>query len=244
MEFLQRLEWLLLISGLLQLGAYLAAQIQGTISVRAELHSFEEQIAGPGQAAASAWGIPHLKRDFNLWSSKRIEEYERSVGAYIETPLAVLRISKVHLEVPVVNGTDDLSLNIGVGHIAGTVRPGEGNVGIAGHRDGFFRGLKDVGQGDAIELQSPNRTDTYVVDRIVIVSPEDISILQPRPRPSLTLVTCYPFYFIGSAPRRYIVQASLSSSEPTNFRASNSWNAESGTRKWSDAKKRIHHADR
>jgi sortase A len=108
------------------------------------------------------------------------------------------------------------------------VRPGEeGNIGIAGHRDGFFRVLKDVGQGDAIELQGPIRTDTYVVDRIVIVSTDDVSVLQRRSRPSLTLVTCYPFYFIGSAPRRYIIQASLSNSEPMNFRAGKQGSSES-----------------
>jgi sortase A len=218
MNFLRRVEWLLLVSGLLLLGAYVAGHIHRTIGSRAELRTFQQQVESSAQAAP----MSQLKLDFSLWSGSRIEEYESSVGEYAETPLAVLRISKVHLEVAVLSHTDDLSLNVGVGHISGTVRPGEeGNIGIAGHRDGFFRVLKDVGPGDAIELQSPNRTDTYVVDRIVIVSPDDVSILQPRPRPSLTLVTCYPFYFIGSAPRRYIVQASLSDSAPPNFRASN-----------------------
>jgi sortase A len=228
MKFLRRLELLLLISGLLLLGVYIAARIHGTLGSQAELQNFREKVGSSTQGSGSSVARTQLKPDFSLWSSKRIEEYERSVGEYAEAPLAVLRISKVHLEVPVVNGTDDLSLNIGVGHIAGTVRPGEeGNIGIAGHRDGFFRVLKDVGQGDAIELQGPIRTDTYVVDRIVIVSTDDVSVLQRRSRPSLTLVTCYPFYFIGSAPRRYIIQASLSNSEPMNFRAGKQGNSES-----------------
>ena len=222
MNFLRRLESMLLISALLLLGIYIAARVHGTIESRAELQKFKEPVRSSKNTSAGSVVASQLKADFSLWSSKRIEEYERAVGEYIETPLAVLRISKVHLEVPVVDGTDDLSLNVGVGHIAGTVRPGEdGNIGIAGHRDGFFRVLKDVVPGDAIELQVANRTDTYVVDRIVIVSTADVSVLHPRARPSLTLVTCYPFYFIGSAPQRYIVQASLSNSEPNNFRASN-----------------------
>ena len=107
-------------------------------------------------------------------------------------------------------GTDDLSLNRAVGHIAGTPRPGEnGNVGIAGHRDGFFRGLKDVSTGDTIEIVTPDGVDKYVIDEITVVNPTDVSVLAPRAQPSVTLVTCYPFYFIGSAPQRYIVRASL-----------------------------------
>src|SRR5215469_851377 len=90
----------------------------------------------------------------------------------------------------------------------------EGNIGISGHRDGFFRGLKDIREGDGIELVTATGTDTYTIDHIVIVKPTDVSVLAPRPRPSITLVTCYPFYFVGSAPQRYIVQASMNPSDP------------------------------
>jgi sortase A len=129
--------------------------------------------------------------------------------------------------VPVLEGTDDLILNRGVGLIAGTARPGdEGNIGIAGHRDGFFRGLKDVGPGDRIELAEEGKTETFVIDNIVIVDPKDVSILARRERPSLTLVTCYPFYFIGSAPQRYIVQASLTSSDLRNLQANENVDSE------------------
>ena len=122
----------------------------------------------------------------------------------------MLHLSKFQLQVPVLEGTDDLTLNRGIGHIAGTARPGEeGTIGIAGHRDGFFRVLKDISPGDTIELQTARVTDRYKVDQIVLVRPDDISVLQPRPVRSLTLVTCYPFYFIGSAPQRYIVHASI-----------------------------------
>jgi sortase A len=74
--------------------------------------------------------------------------------------------------------------------------------------------LKDVGVGDRLDLSLPNRTDTYVVDSVKIVDPRDVSVLEPTSEPSLTLVTCYPFYFVGSAPQRYIVHASIVHSEP------------------------------
>jgi sortase A len=148
--------------------------------------------------------------DFALWSAKRVEAYKDSLVKKGDRPLAVLRIPKIHLEVPVYNDTDDLTLNRGVGRILGTARVGEGgNLGIAGHRDGFFRGLKDVALGDEIQLARVGQSDTYVVEKITIVNPEAVSVLGPTRIPSLTLVTCFPFYFVGSAPQRFIVHASL-----------------------------------
>ena len=108
------------------------------------------------------------------------------------------------------DGTDEFTLNRGVGRIARTSFPGQdGNIGIAGHRDGFFRSLKGISTGDAIELVTTSGTDVYTVDRIRITNPADVSVLQARTRRSLTLVTCYPFYLVGPAPSRYIVEASL-----------------------------------
>jgi len=110
----------------------------------------------------------------------------------------------------VLEGTDEFTLNRGVGRIVGTSLPGQGgNVGIAGHRDGFFRSLKDIRRGDSIELVTTWGTDVYAVDRVRITRPSDVRVLQPRTKPSLTLVTCYPFYFVGGTPNRYIVEASL-----------------------------------
>ena len=127
----------------------------------------------------------------------------------------MLEINKVKIRVPVFEGTDDLTLNRGVGRIAGTAMPGtEGNVGIAGHRDGFFRGLKDISVGDEIDLVMTTERVTYVVDQIEIVSPADVRVLQPRTASSVTLVTCYPFYFVGDAPQRFIVHASIVSHRP------------------------------
>jgi sortase A len=148
--------------------------------------------------------------DFSLWSEKRVREYRKSLLAEKSVPMAVLRIEKLKIRVPVFEGTDELALNRGVGWIAGTARPGEaGNIGIAGHRDGFFRALKDISFGDTIELSTLDGTAVYAVDEFEIVSPERVDVLRPRNVPSLTLVTCYPFYFIGDAPQRFILYAVL-----------------------------------
>lgn len=148
--------------------------------------------------------------DFSLWAPKRIEQYKASLAEHFDEPLALLRVSKIRLEVPVFEGTDERVLNRGVGRIAGTAGVSDpGNIGIAGHRDGFFRGLKDVNVGDSMELETGAGTRTYVIDSIKLVGKDDVSVLKNESVPALTLVTCFPFYFVGSAPQRYIVHASL-----------------------------------
>lgn len=210
-----RIHRLLLIGAIALIGIYVGMQIHRAIMSRTGLLRFEK--ARAEAHVAKSEGLmpePSQKVDFKSWSEKRIAAYEQSLLERFDPPLAVLRIAKLNLEVPVLEGTDDLTLNRGVGHIPGTGRPGqEGNIGIAGHRDGFFRVLKDIGPGDTIELVTASRRDVYTVDQIVLVSPSDVSVLQARAGRSLTLVTCYPFYFIGSAPQRYIVQASVRNSD-------------------------------
>ena len=130
-------------------------------------------------------------------------------------PTAVLEIAKVKIEAPVFEGTDGLTLNHAVGHIAGTAQPGgPGNIGIAGHRDGFFRRLKDIRTGDEIALRTRGGSDLYTVDHIEIVSPREVRVLNDDGNPSLTLVTCYPFYFVGGAPERFVVKANLTQHIP------------------------------
>ncbi|SRR6266536_890009 len=214
MGWLHRLERLLLIFGVLMLVLYMAGHIHQAVLSHAELQRFMSQqsaSANEPQPAALTTRTP----DFNLWSEHRIKDYQVSLAAHFAPAIAILRIPKIHVEVPVLEGTDDLSLNRGVGHVASTAYPGgNGNMAIAGHRDGFFRGLKDMGLGDKVEMETPQGTETYVIDRIIIVERSDVSVLQPRARSSLTLITCYPFYFIGSAPKRYIVQAAIAGSVP------------------------------
>jgi sortase A len=143
-----------------------------------------------------------------LWAEKRINEYEESLKVAADPPLAIFSIDRLDIQVPVFNGADDFNLNRGVGRIKGTAAiDTDGNLGIAGHRDGFFRGLKDIEVGDRIELLSANGSAIYAVDSIQIVDPSDVSVLNPTDDRTITLVTCYPFYYVGHAPKRFIVKA-------------------------------------
>ena len=189
--------------GLMLVAVWAAARFHASMASDAAIRRFHADIlASP--SSPSATGV-----DFTEWSPQRITAYKDSLAAKMDLPLAILRIPKIHLEVPVFNDTDELTLNRGVGRIVGTAQIGQpGNIGIAGHRDGFFRGLKDVGRDDVLELMLPGRTDRYVVSDIQIVSPENVSVLDAAQSPTLTLVTCYPFYYVGSAPQRYVVTAS------------------------------------
>jgi sortase A len=206
----RKIELLLLGIGLTLLAVWGGAWIHSTVSSRAAVKRFEaEQAQGVSSARVDA-PASGSQVDFTLWSPKRVEAYKDSLVKKEDRPLALLRIPKIHLEVPVYNDTDDLTLNRGVGRILGTAQIGKGgNLGIAGHRDGFFRGLKDLAPEDEIELVRVGQSDTYVIEKIQIVNPEDVSVLDPTRVPSLTLVTCFPFYYVGSAPQRFIVHASI-----------------------------------
>jgi sortase A len=210
-----RLERIFFKTGFALLAMWGAATIHGIVFSRAALAEFHANQATKAGSSSpvqrSLASSPEV--DFASWSIKRVQAYRDSFLEKVDAPLAVLRIPKIHLEVPVFNGTDDTTLNRGVGRIVGTAQVGAGgNLGIAGHRDGFFRGLKNVAQGDVIELARSGQIDFYVIDGIQIVNPKDVSVLYSTPAPSLTLVTCFPFYYAGSAPQRYIVRASLRSS--------------------------------
>jgi sortase A len=224
----QRIERVLLFTGLTLLTVWVGARLHGTIGSRAAILGFKaENAAAPSSKTYSSpdpvLGVPV---DFHLWSAKRISAYEDSLAKKTDAPLAILRIPKINLEVPVFNDTDDLTLNRGVGRILGTARVGTpGNLGIAGHRDGFFRGLQEIAPGDVLELVRPDRSDRYAVSQIRIVAPEDTSVLNPTAVPTLTLVTCFPFYFVGHAPKRYIVTALLDSGHESYFVASEDINS-------------------
>ncbi len=202
----------LLLLGLLLLVLFAFAHVHRFIMSRADVAKFETRQPEPtnkGAAGKEDADDANHNADYSLWSIQRTKLYLANLGAAVE-PIGVLRIPALRLEVPLLEGTDEVTLNRGVGRIAGTSFPGKGgNIGIAGHRDGFFRGLKDIRTGDAIELATISGTDVFVVDQIRITNPADVSVLQPRAKHALTLVTCYPFYFVGPAPSRFIVEASL-----------------------------------
>jgi sortase A len=196
--FVERAIWL---SGVVGLAAWGAHLVWGHAAARVDVRRFATH-----QDVALHADAP----DQSLWSPERIVAWRESVGASATAPLAVLRIPRLRLEVAVLPGTDDRTLDRALGHIDDTPLPGtDGNSGIAGHRDGFFRGLKDIAEGDAIELETATAKEVYRVERTWVVAPEDVWVLDPTPTRALTLVTCYPFYYIGSAPRRFIVRAVL-----------------------------------
>jgi len=146
--------------------------------------------------------------DYSLWDATQIKDYEASLLKDYAPPLAVMTISKIGLQVPVYNGTSDYILDRGAGRIKGMGRTGEDdNMGISAHRDSFFRGLKDLETGDEILLQTTHGVDRYAVSAIDIVPKHDASVLKVDDGKMLTLVTCYPFYHVGHAPKRMIVTA-------------------------------------
>ena len=201
---------LCLASGLLLLGFAGVARLDSEVGSRSGIEAFREARAASSSAPSSdsAPAVAASRPDFTLWSPKRIAAWRTSLERDLGVPIAVLRIHRLALEVPVWTGIDELTLNQGLGRVPGTARVGQpGNLAIAGHRDGFFRVLKDVVTGDEVELETPDGEERYVVERISITEPGDISPLDDSTEPLLTLITCYPFYFVGDAPQRYVVRA-------------------------------------
>ncbi|SEG26026.1 sortase A [Bryocella elongata] len=155
------------------------------------------------------------------WAPGRIAAYRKAMRVVAPAPEAVLRIPRLGLRVPVMEGSSEgasaLAMNLGAEHIAGTAEPGgRGNMALTSHRDGFFRGLKDIAVGDRVEVASGKGFDVYRVDSLRVVSPGDAAPLQPTSDDVLTLVTCYPFFYLGPAPQRFIVRASLQSHAAPN----------------------------
>jgi sortase A len=213
---LRVLQTVLLVTGSTLLVVYAAAQVDSARGRERALEVFAEARAGEAvapapqastEAAPAALEYPH-EPDQSLWGTARITAYRDSLHEHAATPLGVLTIASIELEAPIFDGTSDVTLNRGIGRIDGTAElDAAGNVGLAGHRDGFFRALKDVHVGDAIKVESLVGTMHYRIAELMIVEPTDVYVLEPTDEATLTLVTCYPFYFIGEAPQRYIVKA-------------------------------------
>jgi sortase A len=152
-------------------------------------------------------------------SDNRITPIGREVGAsrkplpWSPSPSSVavigrLSVPRLHLSAMVREGTDRNTLLLAIGHIPATALPGQtGNVGVAGHRDSFFRGLKDLRTGDEIQFSTLHGDFRYVVESLIIVEPDNVAVLAPSSENVLTLVTCYPFSYIGSAPKRFVARA-------------------------------------
>ncbi|WP_075619571.1 class D sortase [Paenisporosarcina indica] len=150
--------------------------------------------------------------------SDHVEKLEDETPLYAEIPkmgetMGSLYIPKLEAQLPIYHGTDEDELEKGVGHFKESVLPGEkDNSVLSGHRDTVFRNLGKVGEGDELQVTTSAGTFIYKVNNVRIVDKDDLTVIVPKPRAVLTVSTCYPFNFIGAAPKRYILEAFLVSS--------------------------------
>lgn len=218
MSSLRAVELVLWVAGIALLGGYVAARtaFEGARADGiAAYRQAQAAASGPETAPplpAAAGDTPGVDR--SLWSRQRIAAFLVAAPA-AGPPLGVLHIPRLGLEVPVRPGTGEADLDSGAAHIRGTAGlTASGNIGIAAHRDGFFRALQDVAIDDEIVLEAGGLARTFRVVDLAIVPPGETSVLAPADETAVTLVTCYPFWFAGHAPRRYVVRAALQDAAP------------------------------
>lgn len=119
-----------------------------------------------------------------------------------------IEVARLGLKVVVIEGSDEATLRRAAGHVPGTALPGQqGNMAITGHRDTFFRPLRNIREGDFIRVTTLKSEFGYRVTSISVVGPDDVGVLRPQASEELTLITCFPFSYIGPAPRRFVVRA-------------------------------------
>lgn len=149
------------------------------------------------------------------FQAQQVAAFERAAQASAATVsvrqgglVGMLDVPRLKLSTPVIQGDDTGVLRRAVGHLPDTPMPWEdGNSAVAGHRDGLFRPLKDVKVGDEILFRTTRDQFRYRVTETAIVTPDDVSVLRKRPQSTLTLITCYPFYYVGAAPQRFVIHA-------------------------------------
>lgn len=189
---LPALEGFLWIAAAMLLGIYGLVYLERTVYQSYEEWAFDRQVLHKSQPLSLPQAAPKASRPV------------LPVGSL----LGRLEIPAAGVRAIVVEGTDRQELRRAVGHVEGTALPGQpGNIGLAGHRDTFFRGLRHIRKGDRIQIRTLEGKYDYAVDSILIAGPDDVQVLGSSARPELTLVTCYPFNYVGSAPRRFIVRA-------------------------------------
>jgi sortase A len=222
-----RLRTFLLIVGICALGYYGYSASNQYIYQAYQNWAFDQQIAGRKVAFAD---YLREKTPFGFLVGTRTAEPTRATAPAAPSEGALLgrvEISRLNVSAMVREGVDDKTLSLAVGHVPSTALPGQvGNFAIAAHRDTLFRALKDIRKNDLVTFQSPTGSYTYQVLATEIVKPSEVSVLQPdgggliappanpkNPEKLLTMITCYPFYYVGSAPKRFIVEAKLVSSD-------------------------------
>ncbi len=204
---LRAAEYTLALAGGACLIAYGGACARASLTQSRESAAFDEAVRARIQARVQRQIHEESPPNPREWSPARVAKYEASLEKPVNA-IGRLEIPDADLSVMVLEGTEDSTLDRAVGHVPGTARPGEtGNLGIAGHRDGYFRGLRHLETGDEMSITTLDGVVRYRVDKIQIVDPKRTDVLAPTADRTLTLVTCYPFYHVGDAPWRYIVHA-------------------------------------
>jgi LPXTG-site transpeptidase (sortase) family protein len=177
-------------------------------------HLFEWTLLGFGLGCLAMYAYERVEAQ--RFQTEQAAAFDRDAQARLAPGVVrpgalvgMLDVPRLRLSTPVVEGDDSRTLKRSVGHLPDTPMPwGTGNSAIAGHRDGLFRPLKDVEIGDEIRFRTTRQEYRYVVTKTAIVMPDDLSVLAPQPEPAtLTLITCYPFYYVGAAPQRFVVHA-------------------------------------
>jgi len=215
---LRALEWIFLLVGLLALDCFVWVNTSSALYQAYEDWSFDQTLRG---LTPSLGGF--MSAEVRWWrtgasdvapkseSSQNVLPEQDARAESAPAPRSVigrLEIPRLNLSVMVREGADESTLSRAVGHIPGTAMPGNiGNVGLAGHRDTFFRALRNIRDDDVIEFETTHGAYRYIVKSTKIVTPRDVSVLEASGGENLTLVTCYPFYYVGSAPKRFIVRA-------------------------------------
>jgi sortase A len=172
--------------------------------------AFEDVLERCAAGSADAMGVDGIGDEVEARTARdRLVESELTpLEGDAGVLVGQLSIPRIGLSEIILEGTDHRTLRRAIGHIPGTALPGQaGNVGLAGHRDGSFRRLKELGTGDILLVKTRTGSLTYRVDSLFVVEPVETDVLSSSREPRLTLVTCYPFYYVGPAPQRFIVQA-------------------------------------
>lgn len=152
--------------------------------------------------------ILHAARRTPPTDSRRQVAGQELARIRVGDAIGELEVPRLGLSAVIVEGDGDASLKVGVGHLPDTPLPWEsGNVALAAHRDTYFRPLKNVKSGDVVRVSTRRGTLDYRVRDTLVVNAEDVWVLDATDRPTLTLITCYPFSYVGRAPRRFVVRA-------------------------------------
>lgn len=204
---LRTLQWISFAAGGALSTLYAVTLIAGEIGRRSDVAQFDLAQASQKQSLPHQSTLAEPAPDQSLWSQQRVREFFATRNLPIDDPVAVLYVPSLHFTAPIYPTASEPHLNRGVGMIDGMATPDNGgNLGVAGHRDGYFRVLKDIAVGSVIEVRTRARVHRYRVVSLDVVDASDRRLLGDTDDPTITLVTCYPFYYLGDAPQRFIVR--------------------------------------